>query len=178
MSLSRCHTSSASLVSGCRPHPLQAPETKTPVASPSPNPFLRPLVLTALPPQSSAPPWWLCLSSPTLPGLTPEGHGSQHPQALERCSVSALPASRPCPGCRAYWRLGGPGGGQRRLRVPRRLSVTHPLHPKAAGSQREPVFGGLEAGCSSSPQSKVPRGLYLRPYGAAWWRRAAAPAHP
>lgn len=116
MSLSRCHMSpkhpwcQAVVLIHSRPLkpkpllPLTPKPTFTQPSRPdsSPSSVLSP-ILVAVPQFLPTP----CLGSPrrvTAP---------QHPQALEGCSVSALPTSRPCPGCRAYWRLGGPGGGQR-----------------------------------------------------------------
>lgn len=121
------------------------PWDQNPCCLSSPNPHsLRPLrpdsspssvlssTLVAVPQVSSPHPAWAHPGGVTAP---------QHPQALEGCSVSALPASRPCPGTRRhYWRLGGPGGGQRgRLRVP--AGYLSPRPSQGCWLQREPVFG-------------------------------------
>lgn len=181
MSLSRCHTSpkhpwcQAVVLIHSRPLrpkpllPLKPKPTFTQASRPDSSPSsVLSSTLVAVPQFLPTP----CLGSPrrvTAP---------QHPQALEGCSVSALPASRPCPGCRAYWRLGGPGGGQRGdcgfLQA-----ICHPSTPSQGCWLTEGAcFWRLEAGCSSEAPSpgalRPPICVLMELHGGA----ELLPAHP
>lgn len=140
------------LGSGHRPHPLQAPRPKP----------LMPLTAKPTFTQASSPDEspssvlsssrWLCLPTPFL-GSPWRVTAPQHPQASEGRSVSALPTSRPCPGCRAYWRQEAQEEAREETAVPAGyLSAIHfiPRLPATEGA----CLWRSEAGYSS-----VPRGL-------------------
>ena len=97
---------------------------------------------------------WLCLPTPFL-GSPWRVTAPQHPQASVGRSASALPTSRPCPGCRAYWRQEAQEEAREETAVPAGyLSAIHFI-PRLLAREGAWLWRS-EAGCSSGAPSPGP----------------------